>query len=136
MNCKIVERFASVDEYQGLRSAVGWHNHDRDSAEAGLQATIFFVCALVDGEVIGMGRVVGDGHIYFYVQDIVVLPEYRGRGVGRDIMDKLNQLILARATPGAFIGLMAAEGVAPLYEKFGFRSRPANRPGMEKWVHG
>jgi len=70
------------------------------------------------------------------VERFASVDEYQGRGVGRDIMDKLNQLILARATPGAFIGLMAAEGVAPLYEKFGFRSRPANRPGMEKWVHG
>ena len=38
------------------------------------------------------------------------------------------------ATPGAFFGLMAAEGVPLLFEKLGFKRRPEGMPGMSLWV--
>ena len=76
----------------------------------------------------------GDGYIYFYLQDVIVLPEYQGNGVGYKIVEKLNDLVLSVARPGTYIGLMAAENASGLYEKFGFTRRPENAPGMNKWV--
>lgn len=135
MNFNIEEKIASVEDYQKLRSKVGWHNHDRNAVEDGLKASIFFVCAVMDEEIIGIGRVVGDGNIYFYIQDVIVSPEHQGKGIGVKIIDYLNQLILTKAVPGAFVGLMAAEGLVPLYEKFGFKTRSSDKPGMEKWIY-
>lgn len=134
-NWRVIERTASADEYQKLRADVGWHNHERKYVQAGLNASIFFVCAMIGENLVGMGRVVGDGVIYFYIQDVVVLPEYQGRGIGSDIIRKLDQLILSRAVPGAFVGLMSAEGLQPLYERFGFSVRNTGKPGMEKWIY-
>lgn len=56
---------------------------DVESTEIGLGNSLFSVCAIYKNEVIGCGRAVGDGGIYFYIQDIIVLPKFQGRGIGK-----------------------------------------------------
>ncbi len=72
----------------------------------------------------------GDGGIYFYIQDVIVLPEFQKKGPGKRIMDALMGYISSHAKSKAFIGLMAAKGVSKFYEKYGFAERPADRPGI------
>ena len=43
-----------------------------------LPNTVFAVVIRKDGEAVGMGRVVGDGGLFFQVVDIAVLPEHHG----------------------------------------------------------
>jgi GNAT superfamily N-acetyltransferase len=62
-----------------------------------------------------MGRVVGDGGIYFYVQDVIVVPEWQRRGIGSEIMNAIMAFVGSNASPGAFVGLMAARGAAQFY---------------------
>jgi len=126
----LVERSPKVEEYQRLREAVGWESVDVEATEIGLRNALFSVCAIYKDKVIGCGRVVGDGGIYFYIQDIIVLPEFQGRGLGRCIMDAVMGHLSSHAPPNAFIGLMAAKGVSKFYEKYGFVERPPGRPGM------
>jgi hypothetical protein len=45
-------------------------------------------------------------------------------------MDAVMRYLGDAARPGSFVGLMAAEGVERFYERFGFRRRPDDRPGM------
>ena len=81
-----------------------------------------------------MGRVVGDGSIYFYIQDVIVLPEYKGKGVGKRIMMEIERYLDKTISHYAFIGLMAADGVASFYHQFGFAKRPKEAPGMFKII--
>jgi ribosomal protein S18 acetylase RimI-like enzyme len=85
---------------------------------------LFSVCLEREGEIIGLGRIVGDGGLYFYVQDIIVKPEYRGLGYSRIIMDEVMKFIKVNAKKGSFVGLFAAKGTEGLYEKYGFVIRP------------
>ena len=133
----LVERAPAVAEYQRLRASTGWSQVSDDCAGAGMERALFSVCAVCGGEVIGCGRVVGDGGLYFYVQDVIVLPDYRGRGIGRSIMSAIMGHIESHARPGAFIGLMAARGYAGFYERCGFARRPDEAPGMFRvWKTG
>lgn len=127
---RLVEREPTVEEYQRLRRAVGWGAMTDEAVTAGLPRALYSVVLERDGEVVGCGRVVGDGGLYFYVQDIIVLPELRGRGLGARIMGSVMAYLERTARPGAFVGLMAAEGVEGFYEPYGFRRRPDDRPGM------
>jgi GNAT superfamily N-acetyltransferase len=126
----LVERTPTTEEYRNLREAVGWGNADSAATEAGLENSLFSVCVLSDDEVIGCGRIVGDGGMYFYLQDVMVLPEFQGQGIGRRIMDSLMEHLDEHAHAKAFIGLMASKGAAGFYMRFGFSERPSEGPGM------
>ena len=77
-----------------------------------------YKCLVLESErLIGAGRVVGDGVDTAYLCDIVVHPEFQGRGLGREITLKLMDL----STGHKKIILYANPGVEPLYEKLGFR---------------
>jgi ribosomal protein S18 acetylase RimI-like enzyme len=126
----LVERNPTSKEYQRLRRAVGWLDLEAEAIGIGLQNSLFSVCVILENKVIGCGRVIGDGGIYFYIQDIIVLPEFQGMGIGRRIMDAIMEYLKAHARDGAFIGLMAAKGVSRFYERYGFKKRPSDAPGM------
>lgn len=73
-----------------------------------------------------MGRIVGDGVMYFYVQDIAVMPDYQGQGVGTRLMDALMAYIHDHAPDKAFVGLYAAPAAIVFYERYGFIIPPAD----------
>jgi len=126
----LLERRPTAAEYQRLRAAVGWPEVERAAVERGLAGDLFSLCAIRDGQVIGCARVVGDAGIYLYVQDVIVLPEHQGHGVGKRLLDGVMAYVEATAGRNTFVGLMAAQGVVALYERYGFAARPADRPGM------
>jgi GNAT superfamily N-acetyltransferase len=123
------ERAPTVDEYRALRAAVGWNAHTDEATRRGLAGARYSCVVSADGETVGCGRIVGDG-LYLYLQDVIVVPEHQGRGAGTAIMDALLAYLEREAPPGAFVGLMAASGVASFYERYGFERRPDDRPGM------
>jgi GNAT superfamily N-acetyltransferase len=125
-----VRRPPTIEEYRTLRRAVGWWDVDDAAAGRGLEAALFSICVLRDGDIIGCGRIVGDGGLYYYVQDIIVIPEYQGRGIGRRIMKEVMDFLEAEARPGAFLGLMAARGKGGFYDRYGFERRHPESPGM------
>jgi GNAT superfamily N-acetyltransferase len=115
------DRLPTIDEYRDLCTAVGWAPVlNFDAAPASLAGSLLGVVATRDGRAIGMGRVVGDGAIYHYVQDVVVHPDLQRSGIGNAIVGRLVARIHAQAPERAFIGVFAATGTAPFYERHGF----------------
>ena len=117
-------------EYDKIRNTTGWDKLDLVTIEKGLEKSLFSVCLYDIDKLIGVGRIVGDDSIYFYIQDIIVIPEYQGKGLGKIIMNEVMQYLDDNANHNSFIGLMAAEGVEKFYHKFGFKTRPTSSPGM------
>ncbi len=117
-------------EYDSIRSTTSWVKLDLETIEKGLENSLFSVCLYDKDKLIGLGRIVGDGAIYFYIQDIIVIPEYQGKGLGKVIMNELMRYLDDNAKHNSFIALMAAEGVEKFYHKFGFKTRPSSKPGM------
>jgi ribosomal protein S18 acetylase RimI-like enzyme len=75
---------------------------------------------------IGFARTVSDGQSFAYLADVYVLPEYRGRGLG-------VELVREAVENGPFADrrwLLHTEDAHALYEKFGF-GRP-NEKLMER----
>ncbi|WP_461428621.1 GNAT family N-acetyltransferase [Gymnodinialimonas sp.] len=114
----------SPAQFNALRTACGWAYIAPERAARALAASTLHVTAHDGSEVVAMGRVVGDGVMYFHLQDIVVAPSHRGQGLGRAIVDRLLADLAPLAKPGSTIGLMAAHGVEPLYAGAGFTERP------------
>jgi ribosomal protein S18 acetylase RimI-like enzyme len=113
---------APLEEIVELYKSAGWWQESPE-ARASIPPMIrgslcFMVARSIDGKIIGMARVISDGYSDAYIQDVVVLKEYRGRGVGRELVRRLTQFCLARKI--AWIGLVAEPGTQGLYEDLGF----------------
>jgi GNAT superfamily N-acetyltransferase len=131
---RIIRNKITVAEYQLLRHTTNWFQIEDSVVEKSLNNDLFSVTIYDDKKLIGMGRVVGDGAIYFYVQDIIVIPEYQGRGIGKLIMNTIEAYLSESAYNNSFVGLMAARGVAGFYYNFGYKERDNERPGMSKLI--
>lgn len=80
MEIEYRENCLSPEDFIRLRIAVGRVATPLPQAEAALRAGLYNVTAFCVGKAIGMGRLVGDGAMYWYIQDMAVLPEYQGEG--------------------------------------------------------
>ena len=132
MNIKIEHRNPSVAEYQLLRSSTDWEELSDATVEKGMAGSLFSVCFTVAGKIAAAGRIVGDGAIYFYIQDVIVLPDFQRTGLGDMVMQELEIWLKENCDQNAFIGLMAAEGVKDFYTRFDYAVRADTRPGMFK----
>ena len=128
----LLENELKAEDFIRLKVSTGFRERPIELVERALKNNLFDVVAVADGEVIGMGRLVGDGVMYWYLQEIVVLPEYQGMGIGTAIVNRLLDYITEHTETGNFtsVGLTAAEGKEGFYERFGFsKSR-----GMTKYI--
>ena len=132
---ELVERAPTVEEYTAFRAHAGWDEvADRAAVARALDGSLYCVCVESDGRAIATGRVVGDGGVYAYIQDVIVHEGFRGRGISTTVMDALLGFIARTYPKGASIGLIDAKGVAGLYERYGFERRPDDGPGMRRTV--
>ncbi|MGM0834703.1 MAG: GNAT family N-acetyltransferase [Bacillota bacterium] len=130
-------KLPTLNEYIYLCSSVGWKNFmNFDVAETSIRNSLFSVIVKDDQNIIGMGRIVGDGAIYFYIQDIVVHPEYQGKGIGKEIMSALMKYLDENAPEKAFVGLFSSNGKGEFYEKYDFKNYSPNMTGMFKVISG
>jgi ribosomal protein S18 acetylase RimI-like enzyme len=72
-----------------------------------------------DQEVVGMGRLSGDGGLFLLVTDIAVHPDHRRQGIAKAIMAALVAHIDEHA-PHAYVSLVADPMGQKLYPQFGF----------------
>jgi ribosomal protein S18 acetylase RimI-like enzyme len=123
-----------VTDYLRLREESGLTPKDEAQAGAALPGS-WAACHVVHqptGEVVGMGRLLGDGGWYFHVVDMAVLPEHQRRGIGDAVLGALLDRIRALAPPGAFVNLLADPPGRRLYERHGFTETAPASVGMAR----
>jgi aralkylamine N-acetyltransferase len=110
------------NEIAELYRAGGWWKEEYDPAALGslIRGSFSFAVAVdtKTGRAIGMGRVLSDGVSDGYIQDLVVLPDYRDRGIGREIVSAL----VRRCTQSGitWIALIAEPDTETFYLPLGF----------------
>jgi ribosomal protein S18 acetylase RimI-like enzyme len=127
--CTIVEKLPNAAEYNWLRSLVGWRTYQEDVIEKALPNSLYGVCAYQEGKLVGMARIVGDGGMVYYIQDVIVIPDYQKQGIGTQMMDYIMAYIRLHVSHNSIIGLMSAAGKEAFYEKYGFITRPTDKLG-------
>jgi len=110
--------------FKALRDSVGWGGISLGQAQQALGNSLRGITAYDGDKAIGMARVIGDGVINTYIQDVIIAPGYRGQGIGKAVMLALIA-DMRNSIPGdCTIGLLAATGQEGFYSSFSFISRP------------
>jgi predicted GNAT family N-acyltransferase len=87
---------------------------DRSLDFDGQDDTAAHVLIDVDGQMVGTGRLLPDGHI----GRVAVLKAFRGSGLGKNIITTLVEVARERSIPRVFLG--AQQQAFGFYKKLGF----------------
>ena len=129
MSVTFFDKAPSTQLFIDFRAECGWGIISNELAKTAIDNSLLWISAYADDEVIGFVRLIGDGALNYYIQDLIVDSSYREQGIGRALMEKLLSLCAGVVPDGATIGLMAVHGKEPFYEELGFQSRPVGRFG-------
>ncbi|PIB35726.1 GNAT family N-acetyltransferase [Reichenbachiella sp. 5M10] len=74
------------------------------------------ITAWCSNQLIGLGNAISDGHLVVYYPHLLVLPEYQGNGIGKMIVNKMQEKY-----KNYHMQMLTADGKAiEFYEKNGF----------------
>ncbi len=103
---------------------VGWPNPPSPASHLQLLGNSDYVVLARDhqsGRVVGFVTAISDGVLAAYVPLLEVLPEFQGRGIGKELvrrmLDQLEGLYM--------IDALCDENVVPFYEQLGFAKATA-----------
>ncbi len=119
---KLVDNILQAEDFVRLRVEAGFVEIPVEHARKALQNGLLNVSAIYNGELVGMGRLVGDGAMYWYLQEIIILPDFQRKGIGTMIVNHLIDYAKENSITGKFttIGGVSAKGKEPFYKKMGF----------------
>ncbi len=113
---------APVEAIVALYQAGGWWQESdawRRIIPEMIRRSYCFMVARLDGRIVGMGRAISDGVSDAYIQDVVVVKELRGAGIGGELVRRLAEHCAARGI--GWIGLIAEPGTQAFYQRLGFQ---------------
>ena len=78
-------------EIVNLYQSVGWLNYvnNPEMLKKAYANSLKIFGAYAGEKLLGIIRVVGDGHSIIFIQDIVVLPEYQRNGIGTALLKRI-----------------------------------------------
>lgn len=117
----VIQKFFAEDSY--------WANRrTREQTETAIKNSLCF--GLYKGEdLIGFARVVTDFATFAYLGDVFVLDEFRGRGLGKWLMETI---IDHPGLQGFRRWVLATKDAHTLYENYGFQELKHPERWMEK----
>lgn len=125
---EIIEEIIPVETYCHLRKVCGLSTKTIEAATIAMHHTLYSVMLKEGSEIIGMGRVIGDGGSFCQVTDICVLPDYQKKGLGKIIMQNIVHFIENKLPESCYVSLIADGDAFHLYKQFGFKETfPASR---------
>jgi ribosomal protein S18 acetylase RimI-like enzyme len=122
----------TAEEFILLWETVWGNGPSLEQTRLAMEHTLFRVSVYDGDKIVAMARMNGDMGLDYYIKDVIVRPEYQGRGIGRMLIDELLKFISENGVKGTdiFVELCAMPDKIPFYEKFGFSANEAQRLRM------
>lgn len=112
-------------------SATYWANNiPRDTLKKAIANSLAFGVYDKGSNLVGFARVIGDKATFAYLADVFVLPDYRGLGLSRLLME---HIVAHPEVQGLRRFMLATRDAHGLYEKFGFQAIENAQPLMQIW---
>jgi aralkylamine N-acetyltransferase len=113
-----------------LYKAGGWwkKTYNVSSIKDLVKGSFAFAVAIDNNtkKAIGMGRLISDGISDAYIQDLIVIPAYRKKGIGKLIAQKLIDYCKNKKI--TWLGLISEPGQDGFYKKLGFKIMKKHKP--------
>lgn len=107
-----------IDQLCNLRKSVGWNELRSMMASPQLDHLFNIICTK-NGKMVGFLAVVSNRVTDAYIQDVMVAPEFQGKGIGTAMMHMAISEIKARGIYMISV-IYGEEKLRSFYEKFGF----------------
>jgi GNAT superfamily N-acetyltransferase len=130
MTIKYEATVPSPKEFCEMRVKAGLSPKSLKAATIALPNSLYAISVRDGDTLIAMGRVVGDGACNFEVVDVAVDPVYQGQGLGRKVMEYIDDYLSSVALEGSYVSMIADEPA--FYEKLGYRLVSPSSQGMTK----
>ena len=111
----------NVQDLCDLRQTVGWNRMEKEMADPRLNS--YYHIAVYEDEnqkLIGFVDSVSNGVTDAYIQDLMICPDYQGKGIGTDLMEKMIACLKEKHI--FMISVVFEERLKPFYDQFGFSS--------------
>lgn len=131
-NFQYTYEIPDADSFFVLYETTGWNDKNRKSKEqlfSAIKNSWYFVSAYSGDKLIGCGRIISDGYLHALITEMIVLPVYQRKGIGKEILKQLVDQALCHGIKD--IQLFCAKGKLDFYLKNGFESRSDDAPGMQ-----
>ena len=112
-----------VEAFITLAKRIWQRDYDTQKTADALKSTIN-VGAWSGSRLVGSVRVLTDGYFFSTVPEVMVDPEFRKQGVGRELLRRALEM-----TPGGVLFLGAQPGNERFFEMAGFRRGPTGYVG-------
>ena len=119
----------TAEEFISLWESVWGDGPSLEQTKLAMEHTIFRVSVYDGDKAIAMARMIGDMGLNYYIKDVVVRPEYQGKGIGKTLIRELMEFVHNNGVKGTgvFVELAAVPDKVPFYEKLGFSANEAQR---------
>ena len=129
-----------VEEFDALCLKVGWPRRPRNKVETALRNSYLVGSLTLETSVdnaldsgprrrlVGLARATGDHAFNATIWDVLVDPDFQGRGLGKALVEQLVRALLQRDIRN--ITLFADASVVKFYTRLGFEIDPAGVKGM------
>jgi GNAT superfamily N-acetyltransferase len=108
-----------ADDYIALLRRINIAAPDAVRTDAALQRSIN-ISAWHDNQLVGAARILSDGYFTAALAEIIVDPDYRRRGLGRELMNRAYA-----KTPRGTLSISAPQGSTTFFDHIGCERGPA-----------
>ena len=131
-NLKIKHNELTAEEFISLWESVWDGAPSLEQTQLAMQNTIFRVSIYDGDKAVAMARMIGDMGMCYYIKDVVVRPEYQGKGLGKKLISELLKFINdnGKKDTQTFVEQATVPYKMTLYEKLGFSANEAQRLRM------
>lgn len=109
----------SPEAMADLRESVGWNRMEKEYGNP-LMTSFFHIAVYDEDQLVGYVDSVSNGVTDAYIQDLIVRPDYQGKGIGTDLMKKMIASLKEKHI--YMISVIFEESLKPFYDRFGFNT--------------
>ena len=124
--CQVINALPpeALEDLRQLYISAGWITPEEDGRflVPVLKQSAVAVAVFDGGQLVGFGRALSDNCSDAYIQDVVVAPDHRKRGIGGMIVRRIVRELRGRGVD--WIGLAGEPGTEHFYAGLGFNAMP------------